>query len=452
MDKNRSDKIIFCRRCGSRNPSDSNFCENCGLRLKTTSVTYTLAESTKHKANVWILVVILLLLLNTILFFWYSYQLSNYHYKYIMLENRYQSLEQDYDMLKESYSSLKQERRDLEEWYNSIKSQINLRILEEDRKIFVTPTDPTISNLVTQITGGWSSTINLEEYWNDLKKMYDWVIENIVYSYDSPYPLMPEARGKILWVDEVWRFPNETIRSRCGDCEDQALLLASMIRNYGEKKYDVWVIRWTSRSSTHLAVAVPVEGGELAILDPAGHFYTNDRGIFTHKDAGLAVEEWINHWRIQQTNINTLLIDLAFSDTDYQKFSSTNEFVEWVSVSKNPSPPRSYFLIYERIEIRSAYSEPESTGWKVCINILNTGSKFVKIDNIFLNNIPYSDWGATLDVTLPISVNVGAGKSFCIHIPASATYGNQKMKIGTVILIKLHSTSNKEYFTSVVLP
>lgn len=230
----------------------------------------------------------------------------------------------------------------------------------------------------------------------------------------------------------------------------QALLLASMIRNYGGKKYAVWVIEWAGASSAHLAVAVPVLGGDLAILDPAGRFYTKDQyGRLTHKYSGSAVKEWVDYWSTQQKNIQ---ITLALSDTEHQTFSSTNEFIEWALTSVNPSPPKSFFLLYEKIEISAAFPEPVVGGWKVHIIYLNTGSKSTGIDSVFINNVPYNSWGAMLNVTLPIDANIGVQKSFNIYIPAGASFGGQRIVSGTVISIKLHSTGGKEYFTSVVLP
>ncbi|MBO3797334.1 MAG: transglutaminase-like domain-containing protein [Thermoproteota archaeon] len=458
MGENRPVKIIYCKRCSFPNPADSNFCGRCGLPLKSTQAIYASTQDVpRRKTSRWRLAAILLVISNIMLFCWFLYQISECRYKYEalsfnygVLENRFYSLEQDYNSLENRYSSLEREKAFMEEWYNTIRNQINLRSGGGDEKLFVTPDDPMVSSIVVQTTGGWSNTVNPEEYWEDLEKMYDWVATNVKYSYDSPYPFMPEIGGSVWWSIEVWRFPNETIRDRLGDCEDQALLLASMIRNYGGKKYAVWVIEWVGASSAHLAVAVPVLGGDLAILDPTGRFYTKDQyGRLAHKYSGLAVKEWIDYWSTQQKNIQ---ITLALSDTEHQTFSSTNEFIEWASTSVNPSPPKSFFLLYEKIEIMAAFPEPVVGGWKVHIIYVNTGSKSTGIDGVFINNVPYSSGGATLNVTLPIDANIGVQKSFYIYIPAGATYGGQRIVSSAVISIKLHSTGGKEYFTSVVLP
>lgn len=94
-------------------------------------------------------------------------------------------------------------------------------------------------------------------------------------------------------------------------------------------KYAVWTIELTGTSSGHLAVALPVSGGQLTISDPAGNFYTNNwfDGI-TSGDIHTSIDEWFQHWRSQIQNGK---ITLIISDAEYQAFSNTDEFINWVS-------------------------------------------------------------------------------------------------------------------------
>ena len=123
------------------------------------------------------------------------------------------------------------------------------------------------------------------------------------------------------------------------------------------------------------------------------------------------------------------------------------------------------FMGYEKVEIRSAFPEPTTTpaGWTIHLTYINTGSSPAKIDNVFINNVPYSSWsgpptlswaetGGGTGTTLPAPANIGKEVSLDIVIGSGATYGNQKLVSGVTIEIKLHSTGGKEYFTSVVLP
>jgi len=212
--------------------------------------------------------------------------------------------------------------------------QVNLRQgFGEDKMKFVTPDDPSVSLLVIQVTGGWSDTSNWNEYWSDVKRMYDWVVDNIKYAPDSPSPVLPSIEGSLSWRNEFWRFPNETIRDKAGDCEDMANLLVSMIRNYGHKRYAEWsiVIEFEKDSNTekHVAVAMPCTGSELVILDPAGKYYTRDElGNLVSKKASEALQDWFNYWETQgYRNPKVICI---FSDYMYKEFSSNEEFINYV--------------------------------------------------------------------------------------------------------------------------
>lgn len=107
---------------------------------------------------------------------------------------------------------------------------------------------------------------------------------------------------------------------------------------------------------------------------------------------------------------------------------------------------------YEEVNIEDVYAYPTDDGWNIYITYINRGSKPSKIDNIFINHVPYDSWGAALNVTLPAPADVGQAVSLTITIPNGATYGNQTLVSPSIVAITLHSTGNKEYFSSVILP
>jgi len=77
-----------------------------------------------------------------------------------------------------------------------------------------------------------------------------------------------------------------------------------------------------------MAVAFPVDGGKLTILDTTGHFYTgSEYGILFAKDIGTAVNEW-TQW-ISRANPNAQLT-FIFSHTELQRFTNLDEFINWV--------------------------------------------------------------------------------------------------------------------------
>ncbi len=115
------------------------------------------------------------------------------------------------------------------------------------------------------------------------------------------------------------------------------------------------------------------------------------------------------------------------------------------------------FMGYEKIEIRSTFANPlQGGGWDVVITYVNTGSSPAKIDNVFVNNIPYDQWQTIVckpDVkSNPAPANIGEEGTITLTISDGAKYSNQKLVSGVTVTIKLHSTGGKEYFTSVVLP
>ena len=80
----------------------------------------------------------------------------------------------------------------------------------------------------------------------------------------------------------------------------------------------------------HLAVAVPVTGGKLTILDPAARYYTRRSrysGRLWAHDAAIVVDTWLSHWA---TDMPDAQIYVVFSDKLYREFSSTQEFIDWV--------------------------------------------------------------------------------------------------------------------------
>ena len=73
--------------------------------------------------------------------------------------------------------------------------------------------------------------------------LYHWVVNNVEYSHDSYFPVIPEVMGSpLIWWEECWRMPAETLEDEAGDCEDMAVLLASLMLSYNNGSYAVWAI------------------------------------------------------------------------------------------------------------------------------------------------------------------------------------------------------------------
>jgi len=216
--------------------------------------------------------------------------------------------------------------QDITDWYNELRDDIHEKFgQEEDKQLFITPEDESVDDLVIDVTGGYSEDVN--EQWADFRRMYDWVVNNIEYNSDSSVPYMPSLGGELSWHQEYWRLPSETIEDEVGDCEDMALLLVSMLRNYDSEATANWCITWDSDESGHAAVVLPVAGNQLTILDPAGNYYTGTPGSLSSDPIQDAVDDWLAHWSPEPG----IYVDGIFSNYFYEEFTSTAEFVTWVN-------------------------------------------------------------------------------------------------------------------------
>ena len=259
---------------------------------------------------------------------------------YDALQAAHSSLQTDYNALQMQYNDLDINYDDLTNAYNSyvsayqsIVSDVNLYSFHpsEAEKSLITWDDPDVADVVWDITHGWSDTLDWDEYWADVKAMYDWVVNNIEYSYDQYYPILPDdPRDGVTFFDEVWQTPAQTLELGEGDCEDMAILLCSMVLNYNDNDYWVEVIAITG----HAAVYLPVVNDQICILDPTGQYYTNNGAPFfaiTQKDTTTEVNAWLHQWDIWAPEDAPHQIDWIFSNDIWQEFNSNIEFIDWLN-------------------------------------------------------------------------------------------------------------------------
>ncbi len=253
-------------------------------------------------------------------------------YEEVREEN--QALDTENKRLDSEKVHLIQESLQRDKDYSRIVREVNRRLGDscEDRKSFVTPSDPAVTAKVLAITGGYSA--DTSEEWADYYRLYDWVTKNIKYSHDSPLPELPPAPASttLSWQQDYWRTPSETLQDETGDCEDMACLLASMMLNYTSDRYPVWVITWASPAGGHAAIAFPVAGGKLTVLDPAGNFFTRNPvpfGSIGSQPVATAVTQWIDHW--SSSGYPGASVNRVFSDTECETFVNTDKFVLWVA-------------------------------------------------------------------------------------------------------------------------
>lgn len=267
-------------------------------------------------------------------------ELSELEEDYTTIQDAYRSLQLNHTSLEEEHVNLQAEyealsalesetQKEYEEYKQFIKKTVetvNRRLgLDEGQQYFVTPDDSSVGSLLVDIVRGTGETKTVSAQWTDIKRIYDWVNYNIHYSRDSPYPhIYADPSGHIHWHEDCFNFPNETIASRLGDCEDHALLLLSLMLNYNHTE-QYWCIRYRSDISEHMAVAISVPGEDLVILDPSGNYYSGYYvGSIVFDSVENAVNAWFTAWG--QSNMRVIR---AFNDRFYEEFTSNEEFYDW---------------------------------------------------------------------------------------------------------------------------
>ncbi len=262
---------------------------------------------------------------NVLIYEWQHEQLIRLEYEN---QNLKKQIENDQSLI-EYYQS---QYTSQNEAYNDLRTQVNMYVLHpnEEDKEFITPFDPAVFLQVQEITGGWSSQSDIEKFWRDVKRMYEWVIDNIPHRSDGLYPLLPaDIKSNVFLLKDMWQFPNQTLELKEGDCEDQSLLLCSMIQSYGSI-FPCECICIKSSSSSHAAVEILVPGHKLVILDPAGIYYSQDsEGNISFRSVNDEISIWLNHWKLSMGE--DIHVDRVLSEIIDKSFMSTDEYISWMN-------------------------------------------------------------------------------------------------------------------------
>jgi hypothetical protein len=251
---------------------------------------------------------------------------------YVELENRYLTLEYDYDRLEYELFRESESRGEIEEEFNvymaefrQLKDDVNSRLaFDGDLSRFVTPEDPAVVEAMQMVSGGLETWGSMSEFWGDSKLLHDWIVGNIAYAVDSPYPyLYSDPSESVRWFVQSVRYPNETLADASGDCEDQALLLESMMEAHNER-FTQWCISIQWEGDGHVGVGIPIEGGRLAILDPSGGYHSGAGDSLSSMPVTDALDDWISMVSDKETHVNSV-----FSSELYVEFKDTDEFLAW---------------------------------------------------------------------------------------------------------------------------
>jgi hypothetical protein len=288
-------------------------------------------ETKRFPINKWHLVTLVLVIIVIVQIFLYLYLNSYYISERSELQSEYSSLKSSCGLLQVSYDMLQSNYYSFLSGYADLRNQINKRALQFGVEGFVTPNDTTVENVVLQITGGWNTTADWSEFLNNVKKMYDWVVNNIKFRPDGLFPTLPSTPlGNIEYKRDMWQFPNETLSLGEGDCEDMAILLTSMMLSYSGEKYGkTECIMIVGSLGSHVGVQMLVAGDKLTILDPAAYYYTQTLyGNIDSKDISTEINNWLNYWNPKLGS--DVRVERVFSNSLDEDFFSTSEYVSWM--------------------------------------------------------------------------------------------------------------------------
>jgi hypothetical protein len=225
--------------------------------------------------------------------------------------------------LQRDHEQLSEELEEYVDLFNQIRGEINSRVgIDGNLSGFVTPQDPAVVGQMLSITGGHDDPNSLDELWGDYESMYRWVTSRISEELDSPYPyIYADSSQQIRWVKHSVRYPNETLLDRYGDCEDQAILLLSMMTAYSDQ-VEKWCISIDWEGGGHVAVAYLSGNGGLVILDPTREYRSDSLAL--GEPASVALGEWMEIFSHEDAYVDTV-----YDGEMYLEFGSTADLITW---------------------------------------------------------------------------------------------------------------------------
>jgi hypothetical protein len=286
----------------------------------------------------------------TLLLSMYNQLLVNYSKSkadYTALGLNYSALSSDYMLLNSSYSQLGDEYQQLNQ-SDTLMMQ-NYRDLSSDvtqlQELLYSYSFSNVSKAFSRVLNEGavnetaSTVLSVTGYshdlWSSIEKIYDYITSNIAYVHDIDMPYIStdsyiDFQGfryltgfLVDTVENYYQTPGFTLEIKQGDCDDQAILAYAMIKYYMKyiygTEYDLYTTYIAfSGGSAHLAVILPVQGGELCIIDPAGNYLTSSGGHIASKAAAVELQAYSDYWSSQTGPISYMeLYRVAVTDGSY---------------------------------------------------------------------------------------------------------------------------------------
>ncbi len=201
------------------------------------------------------------------------------------------------------------------------------QLLPQDRTQYITPYDTIVSTVTSLVLQDPFNKSDIDRIWMDLNTAYHWIRNNIQYHNDS----YEDGDGVKLTSVDVWQFPNQTVLLGAGDCEDQTLLLASLMLKYGNTTFYVECLCLQSLNGIgHVAMYLPIKGDAICILDPATGYTTSiiNQDFISSQPIEQEIINYL-HFLSQITN-SIWSVTSVFSQDFTIHFSKTEDFTEWL--------------------------------------------------------------------------------------------------------------------------
>lgn len=166
----------------------------------------------------------------------------------------------------------------------------------------------------------------------DIKRIYTWVKDNIINAYDSYFPdieivyvnisgqLYPKGIVFSLHKEYVQN-PEETILRKAGDCEDQAILVTSMLEAYLQHLGKAYMVCILSREDVTHCASIAIVNRTLYILDTAMEYYGKGTDAYT------TIRGWLAYIDYDPQYIDKVLV---INDSLFTTFRSFNQFIAWL--------------------------------------------------------------------------------------------------------------------------
>ncbi|HIH96019.1 MAG TPA: hypothetical protein HA348_00765 [Thermoplasmata archaeon] len=176
--------------------------------------------------------------------------------------------------------------------YKPVTSPFRVPLSLLKAKNYVRPDDPLVQQTLEEILR------NKPFFVNESRTIRNWVATNIKFRSDLEENWLSCLRRN-LNPFEFWQYPEETIKSKSGDCEDFAILLCSLLRANGYSPEEVFVALSVEGSTGHAFVAVK-EGENYRLIEPQA------------RQSILGFSAWLTDSQLHSFKPEYLFNDLCF--------------------------------------------------------------------------------------------------------------------------------------------